>query len=873
MRTRIFVLTFTQLFFLSGFAQPGSLDMYFNTSLALNPLVFSTAVQPDGKVIVCGSFTNFIATPVPHIARINTNGTLDTSFDPGTGPNDQVYTVALQPDGKIVIGGAFTSYNGVTRNRIARLNSDGSLDPTFSSDLNNWVTSVEFQPDGKILTTGFFTTCNGITRNRIARLTTSGLLDFTFIPGTGANSYTTDCALQADGKIILTGDFTSYNGTARNRVVRINADGSLDASYNPGTGLNTVSWSCQVQSDGKILLAGEFTTFNGISKNRLVRTNANGTLDVSYNSGIAANDQIRTISLQSDGKLIIGGGFTSFDGVSRTRIARVNLDGSLDSSFDPGSGFSGFVYTTAIQADGKIVVGGTFNSYNSIFRGCIAKIHGLCDVPVQPSSISGVINSCNGTSNVYSVINDLESTSYNWSLPSGWVGSSVNNSITVTTGATNGTISVTAANVCGTSLAQELVVTSTSIPNQPTSISGNDSLCGISSQIYSVLNDPNAASYTWTIPGAWIGTSNTNSINLTNGASGTILVSASNACGNSVSQSLVVSVLNIPTQPLSISGPSLVCLSSSESYSVPSVSGASTYSWSFPGDWSGASTSNNIALNIGGLSGNVSVTANNICGNSTAQILAVDVISAPLQPILIQGDDSVCENSSTNYFVTDDPNADFYFWDLPGTWIGSSDSSSVETSILDIGGTILVSATNMCGTSIPQSLVVVVNELPTVTFTLPDDVLCFNDASMVLEGGLPLGGVYSGNGVSAGVFDGSLAGFGAHNLTYVYTDANGCSADEVAQVTVSGCSGIESNGEFINVNVFPNPFNSSISIILPNFSETTNLTVLNTAGQIVLQVTLSDKISEIEMEGVAPGVYFLVLANSDEYKVLKVEKQ
>jgi uncharacterized delta-60 repeat protein len=187
-------------------------------------------------------------------------GSLDTSFDPGSGANSVVWAIAEQPDGKILIGGDFTIYNGAPRNRIARLNSDGSLDAGFNpgSGANNDVRAMAVQPDGKILIGGWFTIYNGAPRNYMARLNSDGSLDTGFDPGSGANEFLYVVALQPDGKILIGGEFTIYNGAPRNYIARLNSDGSLDTSFDPGSGANEWVWAMAVQPDGKILIGRRF---------------------------------------------------------------------------------------------------------------------------------------------------------------------------------------------------------------------------------------------------------------------------------------------------------------------------------------------------------------------------------------------------------------------------------------------------------------------------------------------------------------------------------------------------------------------------------------------------------------------------------------
>jgi len=182
--------------------------------------------------------------------------------------------------------------------------------------------------------------------------------DGTYGDGTNNTVFTT--ALQPDGKVIIGGQFTTYNGTARNCIARLNADGSLDATFNPGSGADGTVLTTALQPDGKVIIGGFFTTYNGTARNRIARLNADGSLDATFNPGSGASHTVRTIALQPDGKVIIGGNFTTYNGTARARMARLNADGSLDATFNPGLGADGTVRTIALQPDGKVIIGGDF---------------------------------------------------------------------------------------------------------------------------------------------------------------------------------------------------------------------------------------------------------------------------------------------------------------------------------------------------------------------------------------------------------------------------------------------------------------------------------------------------------------------------------
>jgi uncharacterized delta-60 repeat protein len=282
---------------------------------------------PSGKVLINGPFSGVNGTPTEGVALLNTDGTVDASFQaPGLLNGRSVYSLAMQPDGKVLIGGDFDQLYGASpRNRIARLNVDGTLDATFDpgTGANDEVLRLALQSDGKVLIGGRFTEVGGVARNRIARLNANGTLDATFDPGTGTNGTPWHLALQPDGKVLIGGAFTEVNGVARNRIARLNANGTLDAAFNPGTGTNGAPLHLALQPDGKVLIGGEFTEVDGVARNRIARLNANGTLDTTFNPGAGADYIVNSVSVQPDGKVLIGGWFTQVGGEAHPRIARL----------------------------------------------------------------------------------------------------------------------------------------------------------------------------------------------------------------------------------------------------------------------------------------------------------------------------------------------------------------------------------------------------------------------------------------------------------------------------------------------------------------------------------------------------------------------
>jgi uncharacterized delta-60 repeat protein len=356
---------------------PGDIAQNFGTLYGFNSTVFAIATQADGKILVGGIFTTYQGNTENRIIRLNADGSKDTSFSIGTGFENTVYAIEPQADGKILVGGAFATYNGVTENAIIRLNADGSKDNTFVSGtgFGGNVYSIELQADGKILVGGFFTTYKGVTENRIIRLNADGSKDTAFNTGTGFGDTVYAIETQADGKILVGGVFITYKGVTENRIVCLNADGSKDTSFNTGTGFNNVVYAITTQSDGKIIIGGQFSTYKGTTENRIIRLNVNGSKDTSFNTGTAFSSNVQTIRTQSDGKIILGGQFTTYQGTTASRIIRLNADGSKDTSFNIGSAFSNTVYAITVQSNGKIIVGGVFTAYQGTFENHIIRLN------------------------------------------------------------------------------------------------------------------------------------------------------------------------------------------------------------------------------------------------------------------------------------------------------------------------------------------------------------------------------------------------------------------------------------------------------------------------------------------------------------------
>lgn len=341
----------------------GSLDTGFAIGTGADSTVYTLSIQSDNRILVGGAFITFNSSASPGLVRVNTTGSVDSTFSTGTdGIGGTLYSIVLQPNGQAIIGGSFTTVGGVLRNQIARLSTTGALDTTFANGpviFAGNISCIVTQADGKILV-------NSVATTGVGRLLTNGSPDSTFLAGlTGANGPVSAVAVPQAGKILAAGQFTQFNGVPARALVRLDSSGGVDPTFQNGIGgTNGVISAMLLQPDGRILIGGAFSQVKGISRTNLARLNADGSVDNTFLGGV--NGTVLSLSLQRDGKLLVGGNYTNVNGFARKNVARLNADGSLDRTFQEGmAGVSGPVYALAQQPDLKVVLAGTFTTANT----------------------------------------------------------------------------------------------------------------------------------------------------------------------------------------------------------------------------------------------------------------------------------------------------------------------------------------------------------------------------------------------------------------------------------------------------------------------------------------------------------------------------
>jgi len=302
----------------------GQPDPLFTSTPGADGTVNSICVQVDGRILVGGTFQTYNGRLFRNLARLTSDGLADLSFDIGSGANGQVNCVVVQTDGKILAGGAFTNFSGQSPSRsfLVRLNTNGTVDTAYTPLINGTVNVIATQSDGRVVVGGDFTSVGGTSRARLARLLSTGGLDTTFDPGLGANDSVVAVLVQADGKIIAAGDFTEFAGQPRSRIVRLTASGGLDAGFKAST-VNGAILSLATERDGGIICSGSFTEIDSIPRARIARFSPDGTLDRSFDPAGGANAEVRSVLPRADGTVFLAGLFNEYQGVKVNSVIAV----------------------------------------------------------------------------------------------------------------------------------------------------------------------------------------------------------------------------------------------------------------------------------------------------------------------------------------------------------------------------------------------------------------------------------------------------------------------------------------------------------------------------------------------------------------------
>ena len=343
------------------------IDSSFTASY-LNGPVNTITKQADGKILVGGAFTLYGASSYNYLIRFNSDGTVDTSFSIGTGFDNSVETVVVQPDGKILVGGAFTLYNGNFYKNLVRLNSDGSLDTGFYSTpgFDNTVYSIALQSDGKIVVGGQFENYDTVQSYKLIRLTSAGFYDASFPVDTGFDGVVYSVVLDSDNNVYVGGNFSSYRSSPiSNGLVRILNDSTLDTTiFLTGTGVVGTVYFMRLINSSTLLITGNLSSYNGTSINNLAEISINGTVTNTFGAGINGVVNVGAVDLSSN--YLFGGSFSSYNGTSvPTNIVRITSLGNVDTTYPFVTGFNNTVNSIYVENYSQLLVGGDFTQYNN----------------------------------------------------------------------------------------------------------------------------------------------------------------------------------------------------------------------------------------------------------------------------------------------------------------------------------------------------------------------------------------------------------------------------------------------------------------------------------------------------------------------------
>jgi len=807
-------------------AQIGSLDNSFNfTGMVTTDFGrpqdngVALALQSDGKIVLVGDdFNGNNTSPMAEfsIARYNTDGSLDVSFDLDGKVTEGFSTnygyakdVVIQPDGKIVVAGYASNGNDYDF-AIVRYNTDGTLDVNFDTDgkvttdfgSQDYAYCMALQSDGKLQVGGVV--FDGVSYPaKVVRYKTNGSIDSTFgVNGiaTYYNASISEMVIQSDGKIVGGGTAGVDFG-----LVRFNTDGSLDLSFGTSGGVVTdfagaseVCTGITIQNDGKIIAVGYMPSLiNGsVTDFAMARYNTDGTLDVSFDGDgklstdfFGLSDYATGAVVQNDGKIILAG--MAFNGGNYDfAVARYNSDGSVDNTFDAdGKRTTDFGNTSdaaadvAIQSDGKIVLAGGSNGDFGL-----ARYIGIC-TPVYTSQTPVL---CFG--NTLAVGDSTYTMSGNYQ-----------NTFT----AFNGCDSIVSTNLT--------VLNDNNYTLSPTLCAGQSIVIGTN---------------TYSSSGNYVD----------------ILTSLVTGCDSTVTTNLTVLPANTLTQsPIICAGETLTVGTSN--YTI-----SGTYTDVFASLVNGCDST--VTTNITVLSANTFSQSPVVCFNQSV-VVGSNIYSASgtytdVLTSLVNGCDSTI---TTNLTVL--PNNTY----SQSPSICAGETFTVGTSTYLASGTytnVLTSLVSGCDSTVITILTV--HSLPNVTFTINPDTVCLNHGTFTLVGGLPAGGTYSGAGVSGGNFSPSVATAGIHPLIYTYTDANTCTNSDTSSIFVSLCTGIEevSTDDLQSV-VAPNPNSGLFTIaVLASNNLLWTVEVYNMIGDKVMETSITNELNHvIDLSSSPKGIYFV----------------
>jgi uncharacterized delta-60 repeat protein len=367
------------------------IDYTFVVGKGFDGLITVRDIKQDSKnnYIVAGAFTDYNSHVISGIVRLTPNGVYDNTFLVISGfsgvsaTNSGPQTISIDTTDRVLCVGGFGKYSGITTNGLCRLNNNGTLDTDFLSNNgtgpNSSPLGVGIQSNNKIIIVGNFTSFDGNVCGKICRLNSDGSFDSSFNNGGSGFSILnpSEVKLLPDDSMIIIGAFITYNGTSANRIIKLTKDGDIDPSFVYGSGFNNTVNRIFVASDGSVYVSGNFTTYNGTSVSDIVKLSSDGTLDTTFSSNVGSGFSGALFALdiaedQSGKILLCGNPSSTFNGNNFNGLIRLNTNGVVDNSLTLSEGFNLSVNSVMVDSYGKIIAGGLFTEFNqNVYGGLI----------------------------------------------------------------------------------------------------------------------------------------------------------------------------------------------------------------------------------------------------------------------------------------------------------------------------------------------------------------------------------------------------------------------------------------------------------------------------------------------------------------------
>jgi uncharacterized delta-60 repeat protein len=808
-------------------AQPGTQESTYPGGVGPNGQVYAMAVDPDNKVVIAGNFGAYNGTTRLRVARVNTDGSNDVNFTPGTGANALIWDVKRTSGGQYYIAGNFTTFSGSTRTRVARLNSNGALDANFDPGIgpNAQVRSVATQSSGKLIIAGDFLSFAGNTSVKyIARLNTDGSLDNTFLGSNSFNNVIRSVVIQPDDKIIVVGQFTGYNGSNFKYIVRMNADGSLDNSFAVGTGFNDYTQSLALQPDGRVLVGGVFTAFNGAAnvRRRIARLTSTGGLDGTFDAGLGVTDWVYGIKVQPDGKVLISGDFTTAAGNTVGRIARLNANGIYDASFSGGTGASTTVRGIEI-INQRILIIGDYLTYNGTSKRYLTRLYGDNSATVGgllasycTSATVSIPYTASGTfdaGNVFTAQISDASGSFASPVTIGTVASTGSGSISVTLPASSGSgyrFRINSSAPASTGVNNGSNITIGSGNSASISYAGSP-YCGSTGTATPQLTGTNDGSYSSTAGLSINATTGAINIGASTAGNYTVMYDNGTGCGAAATATVVIR----PTLAISSQPNQVLCAGINTGAANFSLVPGLSYGW----------TNDNTSIGLGASgTGNIGAFTTT---NATTQVQVANITVMatggtectfkpmiyrysvkPRPTVTTPADQSVCAGALVSVNFAGNLSGTTYSWTnantatgLGGAGTGNISSFSVvnNTGVLQTSYVAVTPYNNGC---VGGGISFAINVSPSAgTISYAGSPYCQAGAAYATRTG-STGGTYSANpaGLNLNATTGSvnlaLSQPGTYTVTYTVSASGGCSATANAQIIINAQA---------SVNPQPNP--------------------------------------------------------------------